>query len=106
MSTNPATVVYVSDTPYTCPSIPPDDLLLHAGDLSQFDPFEEIQIQLDWLNAQLHTHQIIIAETHDKLLDAKFVANDLSYEHAKRKGRDNLQWVNLIYSKTAPHPLI
>jgi len=67
------TVVCVSDTHTPQPSLPNGDLLLHAGDLSQSGSFEEIQAQLDWINAQPHKHKVVIADNHDILLDPQFV---------------------------------
>jgi hypothetical protein len=66
-------VVCISDTHNTKPSLPDGDLLLHAGDLTQYGLFDELQAQLDWLNAQPHQHKIIIAGNHDLILDEVFV---------------------------------
>lgn len=58
--------------------LPLGDVLLHAGDLSVWDSFAEIQEQLKWLAAQPHAHKIIIAGNHDLLFDTAF-----QQEHAK-----------------------
>ncbi|KAL9627266.1 MAG: hypothetical protein Q9204_006691 [Flavoplaca sp. TL-2023a] len=68
----PINVVCISDTHGTQPSLPQGDLLLHAGDLTQWGTFSEIQAQLTWLSAQSHTHKVVIAGNHDLLLDASF----------------------------------
>lgn len=47
-------VACVSDTHNSQPELPDGDILLHAGDLWQYGTFDEIQKQLDWLNAQSH----------------------------------------------------
>ncbi|KAL8657203.1 MAG: hypothetical protein Q9226_002143 [Calogaya cf. arnoldii] len=70
--TKPISVVCISDTHGTQPPIPPGDLLLHAGDLTQWGTFSEIQAQLTWLSAQPHTHKVVIAGNHDLLLDIDF----------------------------------
>ncbi|KAL8786456.1 MAG: hypothetical protein Q9213_002772 [Squamulea squamosa] len=68
----PIGVVCISDTHGTQPPLPPGDLLLHAGDLTKWGSFSEIQAQLTWLSAQPHTHKAIIAGNHDLLLDPNF----------------------------------
>ncbi|TVY30119.1 putative rhamnogalacturonate lyase C [Lachnellula hyalina] len=84
-------VICFSDTHITKPTVPDGDILLHAGDLSQYGFFDEIQAQLDWLNAQSHRYNIIIAETHDLIPDEKFVKAYRDRETAKpRKSRTDL----------------
>lgn len=69
---HPLTVVCISDTHCTHPPIPPGDLLLHAGDLSKWGTFFEIQAQLTWLSEQPHKYKVVIAGNHDLLLDSEF----------------------------------
>lgn len=71
-STNPITIVCLSNTHGTQPSVPPGDLLLHAGDLTQWGTFNEIQAQLTWLSQQPHKYKVVIAGNHDLLLDPGF----------------------------------
>lgn len=66
---NPISVVCVSDTHNSQPVLPDGDILIHAGDMTQSGSFKELQVTLDWLNAQPHPHKIVIAGNHDKLLD-------------------------------------
>ncbi|CAD6589239.1 MAG: hypothetical protein ASARMPREDX12_003702 [Alectoria sarmentosa] len=56
----------------THPPIPPGDLLLHAGDLSKWGTFSEIQAQLTWLSEQPHKYKVVVAGNHDLLLDPEF----------------------------------
>lgn len=63
------TVVCVSVTHGGEPKLPPGDLLIHAGDLTQSGTAGELQRQLDWLNAQPHAHKLVIAGNHDLILD-------------------------------------
>ena len=70
---HPITVVCISDTHTTQPTLPQGDLLLHAGDLSNTGSFAEIQAQLTWLSSQPHKYKIIIAGNHDVLLDRAFL---------------------------------
>ena len=68
----PIGIVCISDTHGTQPPIPSGDLLLHAGDLSNWGTFTEIQAQLTWLSKQPHKYKVIIAGNHDLLLDRAF----------------------------------
>lgn len=72
LPTHPLTVVCISDTHGTRPPIPPGDLLLHAGDLSRWCTFSEIQAQITWLSGQPYKYKVVIAGNHDLLLDPKF----------------------------------
>ncbi|KAL1868558.1 hypothetical protein VTK73DRAFT_3614 [Phialemonium thermophilum] len=98
--TTPVTVVCISDTHNTKPSpLPPGDILLHAGDLSQYGTWPEIQAQLTWLADQPHPHKIVIAGNHDLLLDRAFVAAhpDRELERRPEHRRDHLDWGALAY---------
>ena len=91
-------IVCVSDTHNTKPTLPDGDVLLHAGDLSQYGMFEEIQAQLDWLKTQPHQHKIVIAGNHDLLLDSAFVKSHPDRELDKRgKSRCDLDWGDIVY---------
>lgn len=70
----PITVVCISDTLYEQPDLPPGDILLHAGDLTENGTFEELQAQLTWLSSQPHTYKIMVAGERDALLDPPFTA--------------------------------
>ena len=59
----PITVVCISDTHNLQPDLPDGDLLVHAGDLTSFGTFDELQSQLDWLNKQPHRYKIVIGGT-------------------------------------------
>lgn len=74
------------------------DILVHAGDLSQFGTFAEIQAQLSWLASQPHPHKIVIAGNHDLLLDAAFVAAHPDRELDRPgKARGDLRWGDVRY---------
>lgn len=94
----PVTVVCVSDTHNANPSLPDGDILLHAGDLSQYGTFAEIQAQLDWLRTLPHAHKIVIAGNHDLLLDLSFVTSHPDRELDRPgKSRVDLDWGGIIY---------
>ena len=69
----PIKVVCISDTHNQQPELPPGDLLLHAGDLSEWGSFAEIQRQLSWISSQTHTYKVVIAGNHDVLFDQQFL---------------------------------
>lgn len=95
---NPISTVCISDTHNTQPEVPDGDLLLHAGDLTIHGTFEELQKQLDWLNALPHRYKVVIAGNHDLLLDPAFVARspDRIYE-GDGTSRSDLNWGRVIY---------
>lgn len=65
----PITVLCISDTHNSQPYIPPGDILIHAGDLTQSGSIQELQTSIDWLNALPHKHKIVVAGNHDLHLD-------------------------------------
>ena len=106
----PLTVVCVSDTDGTRPYIPPGDLLLHAGDLSKWGTFSEIQAQLTWLSEQSHKYKVVVAGNHDLFLDPGFkerhperwnqavrAASDDKHPEYLGHSATNLDWRDLIY---------
>ncbi|KAI9756674.1 MAG: hypothetical protein M4579_003763 [Chaenotheca gracillima] len=104
------TVVCISDTHNTRPPLPPGDLLLHGGDLSNWGTFAEIQAQLTWLAEQSHKYKVVIAGNHDLLLDAEFrinhpdrcrqalnAAGGACHYEEEHKTADELDWGDVIY---------
>ena len=68
---NPVRVVCISDTHDQTVSIPPGDVLIHAGDLTNSGTARDIQVQLDWLKAQPHPVKVVIAGNHDSWFDTR-----------------------------------
>lgn len=97
-SSLPVSVVCISDTHNTQPEIPDGDLLLHAGDLTKYGSFEELQAQLTWLNSLPHQHKVVIAGNHDRLLDPDYVARfpDRICE-GEGTSRADLNWGDITY---------
>lgn len=95
---HPVSIVCISDTHNTQPTIPDGDVLLHAGDLTDKGTFEELQAQLDWLKSLPHAHKVVISGNHDRLLDAEYVARfpDRITE-GQGTSRGDLDWGDLIY---------
>ena len=93
------TVICISDTHCTQPSLPSGDLLLHAGDLSNVGSFDEIQAQLHWLSAQPHKYKVVIAGNHEVLLDPRFLKTHSHWNRASNVGRTakDLDWGDVLY---------
>lgn len=68
---NAIRVVCVSDTHTYKPSLPPGDVLIHAGDMTNSGSVSDIQTQFDWLSEQPYQHVIAIAGNHDSFFDPK-----------------------------------
>ncbi|KAF7562515.1 hypothetical protein G7046_g1629 [Stylonectria norvegica] len=62
-------VVCISDTHDQTVPVPPGDILIHAGDLTNAGTVADIQVQLDWLKAQPHPVKVVVAGNHDSWFD-------------------------------------
>ena len=64
-------IVCLSDTHGHCGSIkvPPGDVLIHAGDLTNTASEEELREALVWLGRLPHAHKVFIAGNHDWLFE-------------------------------------
>jgi predicted phosphohydrolase len=83
-------LVCIADTHNHKPfSIPPGDVLVHAGDLTNLGTVDEIQEHVDWLNSFEHEEKIVIAGNHDSWCDPR----------SRRKEDDGkeVNWGNLHY---------
>ncbi|CAI7583136.1 unnamed protein product [Penicillium glandicola] len=65
----PVSVVCISNTYKERSRIPPGDILIHAGDLTSDGSLAELQITLNWLQAQPHHIKIVVAGRSDRYLD-------------------------------------
>ncbi|KAF5017585.1 hypothetical protein F66182_10475 [Fusarium sp. NRRL 66182] len=92
-------VVCISDTHNTFPSpLPMGDILVHAGDLSQYGTFAEVQAQLKWLASQPHPYKVVIAGNHDLILDSNFVSAHPDRElNRPGQSRSDLDWGGIHY---------
>lgn len=64
-------IVCIADTHNTHsaqPPLPPGDILLHAGDLTQSGTLPELCDALAWLSAQSHLVKVFVAGNHDAAL--------------------------------------
>lgn len=92
-TSNPVSVVCISDTHNNQPSLPEGDILIHAGDLTQSGSFQEIQATLDWLRSHdAFQHIIVIAGNHDNLLDPS-----RDRDASDQEQRASLDWGDIVY---------
>ncbi|MCJ1472693.1 hypothetical protein MMC13_001342 [Lambiella insularis] len=68
---HPIRIVCISDTHTQKLALPPGDILIHAGDLTNSGTTTEIQAQINWLASFPHPHKIAIAGNHDSYLDSR-----------------------------------
>jgi hypothetical protein len=90
-------VVCVSDTHNKQPVLPPGDILIHAGDLTENGSFDEIQAGLTWLSSQPHQFKILIAGNHDVLLDEAFLRKYPERRYGQSKTKEDLDWGDVMY---------
>ncbi|KAJ5458989.1 hypothetical protein N7530_010933 [Penicillium desertorum] len=90
---NPVTVVCISNTYHQRPEIPPGDILIHARDLTSDGSLAELQITLNWLQAQPHPIKVAVAGRADRYLDKmKKGGRRWRYGH-----RERAYWGDIIY---------
>lgn len=65
-------IVCISDTHNQTPKLPPGDVLIHAGDLTNQGSYSELQKTVDWLEKTAYQAKIVIAGNHDITLDPPF----------------------------------
>ncbi|KAI0363463.1 Metallo-dependent phosphatase [Pilatotrama ljubarskyi] len=53
------------------PRLPPGDILIHAGDLTDRGTEKELRGALNWLRATRYKHKVFIAGNHDRILHKK-----------------------------------
>ncbi|KAK4186264.1 hypothetical protein QBC35DRAFT_273617 [Podospora australis] len=94
---NPIKVVCISDTHNTKPVLPPGDVLIHAGDLTEHGSFDEVQVGLEWLSSQPHRFKILIAGNHDVLFDEDFLEKYPERRYGETRTKQDLHWGDVIY---------
>ncbi|KAK4245148.1 hypothetical protein C7999DRAFT_43282 [Corynascus novoguineensis] len=90
-------VVCISDTHNKQPVLPPGDILIHAGDLTENGSFDEIQAGITWLSSQPHRFKIFVAGNHAVLLDEAFLQKYPERRYGQSKTKADLNWGNVIY---------
>ncbi|KAI0672785.1 Metallo-dependent phosphatase [Trametes maxima] len=71
--------VCISDNHSRAFTVPPGDVLLHAGDLCRRGTFKDLQVTLDWLKKLPHPVKIFMAGNHDICLDKEYERNGALY---------------------------
>lgn len=90
-------VVCISDTHNTRPEVPPGDVLIHAGDLTENGSFDEMQKELRWLSSQPHRYKILVAGNHDVLLDDQFLQKYPERRYGSLETKEDLDWGSVIH---------
>ncbi|KAH8732167.1 Metallo-dependent phosphatase-like protein [Phaeosphaeriaceae sp. PMI808] len=86
-------VVCISDTHTHIPKdVPPGDILIHAGDMTNVGSVEDIQKQIDWLASLPHKEVVVISGNHDTYLDPR-TRPSLSDEQS----RGRVDWKRVHY---------
>ncbi|KAI0089313.1 Metallo-dependent phosphatase [Irpex rosettiformis] len=80
--------VCISDTHSRTFRVPPGDVLLHSGDLTNTGLVTEFRTTIEWLRAMPHPTKIIIAGNHDLSLDQHDDWYTLHYSRWHRKKQD------------------
>tara|TARA_R110002003_G_scaffold55_2_gene4934 strand:+ start:17221 stop:18261 length:1041 start_codon:yes stop_codon:yes gene_type:complete len=89
----PIRVVCISDTHGHIPEdVPPGDLLIHAGDMTNVGSVAEIQKQVDWLASLPHKEVAVISGNHDIYLDPR---SRTSLSEEQRRG--SVDWKRVHY---------
>ncbi|KAL6703333.1 hypothetical protein ACN47E_009751 [Coniothyrium glycines] len=89
----PIRVVCISDTHGQVPEhVPPGDILIHAGDMTNDGSVAEIQAQIDWLTSLPHKEIVVISGNHDTYLDPR---TRPSLSQTQRRG--SLDWKRIHY---------
>lgn len=60
-------IVLISDTHNQTPKLPPGDILIHAGDLTNQGSYDELQRTVEWLERSEFEAKVIIAGTSPHL---------------------------------------
>lgn len=92
-------IVCISDTHNTRPKLPPGDVLIHAGDLTENGSFDEMQTELNWLSSQPHRYKLFVAGNHDVLLDEQFLQKYPERRYGSRRTKEDLEWGTVIHLK-------
>jgi 3',5'-cyclic AMP phosphodiesterase CpdA len=90
-------IICISDTHNLRPTLPSGDLLIHAGDLTEWGTFDEVQAQLTWLSSQPYEHKILIAGNHDLLFDGVFLEKQPEHKYYQGRTRRDLDLGSVTY---------
>ncbi|KAI0647485.1 Metallo-dependent phosphatase [Trametes meyenii] len=71
--------VCISDNHSRIFTVPPGDVLLHAGDLCRRGTLKDLQVTLDWLRRLPHPVKVFMAGNHDVCLDKEYERDGALY---------------------------
>ena len=103
-----ARVVCISDTHNRhaeLPPLPPGDILIHAGDLTETGTEAELEAAFAWLSSAPHKHKIVVAGNHDSLLQAPSSSNSTPSAHGPRSSRRTSKAATSTSKSTPPKAL-
>ncbi|CAL1699956.1 unnamed protein product [Somion occarium] len=83
--------ICISDTHSRTFQIPPGDVLLHGGDLTQTGTFKQFESTVNWLKGLPHPKKIIIAGNHDLSLDHHDEWYDTHYQRWHGQEKEDVQ---------------
>lgn len=66
-------IVCISDTHASPPPLPPGDILIHAGDATNFSSIQELQKFREWWDAQDYEYKLFIPGNHESEQYSDFV---------------------------------
>jgi len=103
----PTRIVCISDTHSKIPpkTLPPGDLLIHCGDLTDVGSILEIQRQIDWLKTLLrpdtaspgYQHIVVICGNHDSFFDTRSRSPNDRKAVNSDPGHPALDWGDIHY---------
>lgn len=100
MATRRTRIVCISDTHNQTPKLPPGDILIHAGDLTNQGTYSELQKTVDWIKQSNFKIKIIVCGNHDITCDEDFYRQYGGYFHNKRR-EDPQRCIDLFQSDSS-----
>ncbi|KAL2438877.1 hypothetical protein ABEF95_014638 [Exophiala dermatitidis] len=98
MATRRVRIVCISDTHNQTPKLPPGDILIHAGDLTNQGAFSELQKTVDWLRRMDQFQiRVVVCGNHDITCDISFYQQYGAYYH-NRTNQDPERCIALFHS--------
>ncbi|KAH7402291.1 Metallo-dependent phosphatase-like protein [Phaeosphaeria sp. MPI-PUGE-AT-0046c] len=71
-TTRKTRIVLISDTHNQTPKLPPGDILIHAGDLTNQGSYSELERTVEWLEKSDFEAKVVVAGNHDTTLSPPF----------------------------------
>ncbi len=97
MTTGRIRIVCISDTHNQTPKLPPGDILIHAGDLTNQGTFSELRKTMKWLQHAPFKVKVVVCGNHDMTCDVSFYQQYGASFHNQRM-EDPQQCIALLQS--------